>query len=46
MNTLTSKLGFKILILASERNVRNIESPAYSFHASEVFLTPANYNDI
>ena len=27
MNILTSKLGFKILILVSERNVRNIESP-------------------
>ena len=27
MNILTSKLGFKILILVSERNVRNMESP-------------------
>ena len=27
MNILTCKLGFKILILVSERNVRNMESP-------------------
>ena len=27
MNILTSKLGFKILILVSERDVRNMESP-------------------
>ena len=27
MNILTSKLGFKILIFVSERNVRNMESP-------------------
>ena len=31
MNILTSKLGFKILILVSERYVRNMESPYRAF---------------
>ena len=29
MNILRSKLGLKILILVSEHNVRNVESPNY-----------------
>ena len=37
MNILTSKLGFKILILVSERNVRNMESPYLGYIHSFFF---------
>ena len=37
MNILTSKLGFKILILVSECNVRNMESPLGEF-SSDVII--------
>ena len=43
MNILTSKLGFKILILVSERNVRNMESPIiYKTSECKVFIHAFN----